>query len=334
MLTRLRVRGFQSIEDADLDLGWFNVITGPSSSGKSAMVRALELLAKNRRGAEFIRRGAKTCTVEVEAGDETLVKAGITRSPGRAGDAYSLSWLQPVPDGGPAFPMETKFTKLGGEVPPQVLAHLRISDVNFARQIDPPFLLAESGRTVAQVLGDLTNVSLVFSAAAETGKAEKNHAAAARAAKQDAEELEGQARQYEDLPAERAALEAAEAALGRAEETRARLTRLSSLTGVIEQRSQAVTEAQAVQDRLEPPDPAVLDGMLTRYTRATQLYGQLTGSMAEARQFAQRLEAAEREEADAEAALHAVLVKAGTCPTCGSRISADSGGHDPSGAHG
>jgi predicted ATPase len=46
MITKIRFREFKALKDAELKLGWFNIIVGPNGSGKSTVLQGLELLSR------------------------------------------------------------------------------------------------------------------------------------------------------------------------------------------------------------------------------------------------------------------------------------------------
>src|SRR5258708_20568027 len=68
-MTSLQIRNFQSLKKIDLDLLPLTVIVGPSSSGKSALVRALKVLSSNERGADFITNGESSCSISATCDD-------------------------------------------------------------------------------------------------------------------------------------------------------------------------------------------------------------------------------------------------------------------------
>ena len=116
MLTSVEIENFQSLRKMSLKLGRFTVVTGATGSGKSSVFRAMELLAFNARGTSYITRGEKTCKVaagEQESGWRSASSAvAAVRMP--TGSRRMCRWpLRLRRAGG-------KFTKLGGEVPPQV----------------------------------------------------------------------------------------------------------------------------------------------------------------------------------------------------------------------
>ena len=55
MTTKVKIKDFQSIEKADLEISGFTVITGKNNSGKSAVQRAIRGVFQNTRGHAFVR---------------------------------------------------------------------------------------------------------------------------------------------------------------------------------------------------------------------------------------------------------------------------------------
>ncbi len=70
----VRVRDFQSIEDATLLVDGLTVITGTNNTGKSAFFRALRGVFTNTRGHSFVRHGATHCVVDVEFDEGQVVQ--------------------------------------------------------------------------------------------------------------------------------------------------------------------------------------------------------------------------------------------------------------------
>jgi len=244
MLDAIEVRGFQSLADARIELGWLTVVEGPSNSGKSALVRALVMLARNARGTDYITTGKATCTVATGSAEEGFA-VRLTRTARRGGDEYRVKVAE--------VPAAKVFTKLAGGVPEEVSALLRISELNIARQFDPPYLLTESGRDVAAVLGRLTNVSMVLAAAAEAGRRRKQLARDLKGAEQRRDDLLEQAQEFAGLAARRRALGRAEKALEALEATVASADRLRDLIGRVAGAEAAVEAARSAAARAEPP---------------------------------------------------------------------------------
>lgn len=308
MINRVVVYNWQSLQHVELSLGRFSVIVGPSSSGKSALLRALRAVVSNVRGAAVITRGAKAAavTVHTDAGAVTL-----ERSP--TASRYRIL----SPDG-----QERLYTKLGVlGVPGDVTRALAMApaapgetSLHFAGQFDRPYLLDESGAAVARVLGTLTNVTTIFAAVAEANRRRRRYAAELHARQAERDRLREQAGQFRDLPTQLAGLSQAEQLH---EQVTALGARRDALAGLLRQ----AADAQAALAAVVVPDvPASgelerlrerhrnLAGLLSTWAAATQVQ-----TTAAPQRFA-ALEAGLQEQ------LHTVLLSAGTCPTCNQPI--------------
>jgi DNA repair protein SbcC/Rad50 len=315
MLTHLQAEGFQSLRKVSLQLGNFTVVTGPTGSGKTAVLRALRLLAFNARGVGYISRGASVAKVGLGSQDDGWA-AGIERNARTSGkDKYRLQRLAPVPAGGTA-PVGTEYTKLAGAVPEDVTRLLGLSELNFAGQFDRPFLLDESGGEVARVLGRLTNVTLIFAAAREANRRRLEATAAHKRAQADVERLSAQIQDFRNLKTQQAAVSDAESALEQLAELQASRDRLASL---LQARAAAQQRAVAVAVP-EVPDISDLAGLHERRQRLAGLIGQATQYFSDYQRARSAAEQADGAIADAEREMAAVLKAAGRCPTCGRAI--------------
>lgn len=316
LLTDLVVENYQAIGSATFRLGKFTVVTGPTGSGKSAVIRAFKLVVFNARGTSYIRHGAKGCKVAIGSQDQGWVVA-IERA-GRGSDAYRIAQL-------PANPLSSgvdvqDYTKLGGQVPPEVAELLKFSELNFAAQFDRPYLLDESGASIARILGRLTNVDLVFEAAREGYRRKLGIASALTRARTDVAKLADQVGQYAALPAQRAACTRAEAALDRVVAAQKRVAVVTHLAETAIAAHAAVHVAQAAVDAAEPPSLATLDHLEARVARLAELARELNDSEADIATHQIEVDGWGGLELQAHDAIHKVLIDAGTCPTCGQEI--------------
>lgn len=312
MLERVIVQNFQSLKKVDLELGRFTVIVGPSSSGKSAFMRALRGLASNIRGSSVITTGEKTTSITAYTEKDV-----ITLQRGATSGKYLLT---------DRFTGEQQtFTKLAQKVPEKITQALGIqpvttseSSINFAGQFDKPYLLGEPASQVARVLGDLTNVSTLFEAVREANKKKLAVNSLLKTRKSDLEGLIEQAEAYRGLKSRAAIVEAAERALEEALELQAEADKLEEVISSLEA-SEAI-----IASFTELPEAPSLDELESAYQDLLS-YKQTVVAWATAKKS---MDLAEQQVRDAilaeekiEEELHAHLAELGTCPTCGQEIS-------------
>jgi energy-coupling factor transporter ATP-binding protein EcfA2 len=157
-IERIRIGGFQSLADVDLELGAWTSLVGESDVGKSAVVRALAALLTNRAGDSFIRHGEPLASVNLWLQDGTRI--GWDKARGKSG-TYTLS---------PPGCREQTWEKTGREVPQPIRDALPMTIAiagedtipGLAMQFAPPFLLADTPRRRAQVLGEFDGSNLLL----------------------------------------------------------------------------------------------------------------------------------------------------------------------------
>lgn len=304
MWERLRVRHYQSLHSVDLMLGRLTVIVGPSSSGKSALIRAVRMLICNARGTSYISHGSQAASVSLDV-EDTI--ATIERSESQG--AYHLNI------GGE----ELVFSKLAGSVPEAVTSALGIppdeegAALHIAGQFDRPYLLTQSGGAVARVLGALTNVSIIFDAAREAHRRRLSVQATLKVRERDLDELRGQLQSFQDLP-QRVQRAATLVALARDAQT---------AQGSIDTLTHLLTAARAahtVLARLVVHEVPTLDELTATQDRLATCR-LLTRTVTHAQHSAVTAQTSllhwQHQEQQDHAALHTALVNAGTCPTCG-----------------
>ena len=305
---RIEISNFQSLRRVELDLGAFTVIVGPSSSGKSALIRAFRALASNVRGSGVITRGQKQMAITGYTDTHTITLERSDRS-----GAYKLC---------DAAGTNLTFTKLAGEVPELVTKALRIDPVtdrgsiNFASQFDKPYLLDESGATIARELAELTNVTRVFEAVRAGNRIRANAASTLKTRKADLEDIKGSLAAFSGLSERLALLDQVEKLAGRRKELESQAGRLDTALRTVRIAQRAIDKATLPQ----VPDGGPLDAALTRFL---DLDGRLRGLAAKQARF-------ERARSDAfaltaaavtvERELQLTLEQAGICPTCGQEI--------------
>lgn len=312
MIEHIAIRHWQSLANVDLELARFTVIVGPSSSGKSALMRALRAVASNVSGTDKITRGQKNAAITVRTGE-----AIVTLEYGRFSNDTAPGWFYRLT---PAGGKEQVYTKLNRAVPEQITAALRIDPVpskgvsiNFAGQHDGPYLLGDTGASVARVLGELTGVDRIFDASREALRIRNSLAGTLRTREADLVELTAQAHEFADLPVRVTALREAEA---QAENIACRQDQLDRLGKAIDQLNIAERVlAQAVLPQV--PSMEAVEAAQKRLDSFTALWRIWADRKHSADQW--DTEAAEQLmlEHHLEHELEEALQRAGVCPTCG-----------------
>ena len=160
-IKKIAVSGFESHEDTVLDdlSPGLNAIVGLSNSGKSAIVRALKLIAYNEFDPQSVRNGCDNCEVQVWT-DNGNVK--VTRG-------KKNLWEVTDRAGKTSY-----FDKIGKQILPQVTEILgfglvKLGDIemqaNIMDQLEAHFMLAEfsgqdaTGSLRAQVVDEISGLS-------------------------------------------------------------------------------------------------------------------------------------------------------------------------------
>lgn len=143
MIETLEIRNMQSHKHTILHFSeGVNVIVGSTDCGKTAIIRALDLVINNQpAGDGFISWWADTCRVTL-----TLLKGvQIVRERGKGVNKYMLG--------------DTVFTAFGQDVPNEIAKVLNITDVNFQAQLDSPFLFTLTPGQVAAYFNKIAHLS-------------------------------------------------------------------------------------------------------------------------------------------------------------------------------
>lgn len=177
-ITSVIIKGFQSHRESSFNLSpGLTVITGPSDAGKTAVIRALRWLAFNEPQGEgflYTVRNADGSIKDQEEQAEVTVYfdngVSITKTRRKGKTTYVHS-LYPEPWEKAEVPQEIKDT-LG--LIKQTYGDNFETCLNFAFQLDPPFLLSETGGTGAKVLGKLAGTEVVDKAIGAVNKRTHN----------------------------------------------------------------------------------------------------------------------------------------------------------------
>lgn len=231
-IQEVTIEGYQSHVHSTFRLSpGLTVITGPSDAGKTAIIRALRWFAFNEpTGEAFLHTIRNPDGTVKEAVDQVKVSVtfdnGVTvtktRRKGKTTYTHSL------------FP--TAWEK--AEIPPEIKETLGLvkqqygdfeTCLNFAFQLDAPFMLSESASVGAKVLGKLAGTEIVDKSISEVNK--KTHQTRIDISYADKQigEIDVSLTEYFDLDQHDALLTSAEAAFKKLKEDQGRYTELATL---------------------------------------------------------------------------------------------------------
>jgi DNA repair protein SbcC/Rad50 len=221
MIKQVIVKNFESHEHSvvDFDDG-FNLIVGPSNSGKSSLIRAVRLAAYGEWNPESLRKGTKICEVTVIT-DKGMVK--VQRG-------SSINEWDVTPDGQPT----QHFSKPGKGVVKEAsdVIGLRIVKLgtqeikpNVMDQLEGHFMMSEiegektSGSTRAQVIDEISGLAGMEELIRQVNLDNVRGSREIKQIEQDIKDIESGMHDQKVLDAERLLLEQAEADLSKVAES-------------------------------------------------------------------------------------------------------------------
>lgn len=136
MIKSLAILNFQSHAKSKLDFhDGVNVIVGSSDAGKSAVIRALRWLSRNRPSGDSIKSNWGGATNVILETDEGFVRRVKDKK-----DMYELLCKEG---------RNLTFQAFGTDVPEEISSFLNLNEINLQYQLDRPFLLSDSPGEVA-----------------------------------------------------------------------------------------------------------------------------------------------------------------------------------------
>lgn len=166
-IVEVGLKNFQSHKDTVVNFeSGFNVVVGPSDSGKTAIKRGIESVLYNKYvGAEYIREGEKSFSNYILFNDGLK----ITREKGGRGlNRYLIEY----PDGN-----QLELNNFGVKVPQEVLdAHgmylvelgKETDSLNCAYQLSGPFFLQNTAGERAAIIGSIAKTQVIDEAVSDT----------------------------------------------------------------------------------------------------------------------------------------------------------------------
>jgi len=167
-IKKLQIKNFQSHKNTSLEfVDGLNIIVGSTNAGKSSILRALKKVIRNiPDGNNFVNVDETECTISVITDKDEEVTRRVVVSKGETKvNEYILN--------------TSTFEKFGREIPVEISQVFRIPeidfetirlDLNFADQLEGPFLLMSPPSLKAKVLGKLSGVDILDKAIVQTNK--------------------------------------------------------------------------------------------------------------------------------------------------------------------
>lgn len=247
-IAEVYLRGFQSHVESLFKLGpGLNVITGPTDSGKTSLLRAIRWVAFGEpAGEQFVNLDVGHTEVVIRLSDGTVV--GKRRRKGKT--SYDVTLPGQDEPG-------TIFEK--AEVPAEVTAALGLTTqkfgvlefpLNFSYQLDEPFLISKPPSNGAVILGKLAGTEIVDLAIKAVAKDTYHYNEERSAAKKAIEQKKKDLAEYDDLDDQKAQLEAALALVAKIEAALAKRATLAGLQAAYQKATENRATAQATVDRL------------------------------------------------------------------------------------
>lgn len=280
MPIRIRARNFQSIEDAEIVVDRFTVVTGPNNSGKTALQRAVQGVFTNPSGDAFVRHGAEKLIVDIDFGNDETV-----------------SW-EKGPKVKPKYTVKGKALHPGRQVPDEVLAlgvqPIQAGAVAVWPQVAPQFtgqvfLLDLPGSAIAEAVADVERVGKLTQALRLAESDKRSASAELKVRKKDVETVNASLGEFAGLDAVGVVVASVEQTLEAARDTRTSLEAAEKARTRIQTATKETNALQGVRSIQVPPEELVskaantgrartqIEGLRNRLNKAQTLVGSLGG---------------------------------------------------------
>lgn len=251
---KVRVKDFQSIADASIEVNGFTVITGPNNSGKSALMRAIRGAFQNTRGSGFVRHKKSKSTVQVEFKDGTKLEWSKGQSK-KAKPTYVIN------DGKPIHP--------GQQVPDEVrdlgIRPIQAGGRDIWPQFAPQFtgqifLLDQPGSVLAEAVADVERVTQLNQALKLSESDRRSAGSTLKVRMSDRLALQDDLKKFDGLDDLESEVQAIEKGLQKAAVIEKAIHGLSDLRDRRNEATAAVEALQGIED-VEIPDDTAFDSL-------------------------------------------------------------------------
>jgi DNA repair ATPase RecN len=250
---KVRVRNFQSIADATIDVEGFTVITGQNNSGKSALQRAIRGAFQNLRGTDFIRYGEDKSIVEITFNDGHSLLWEKGKSKGSK-PTYIIDGGKPIYPG-QSIPVEIETLGVsaiqtgGKEIWPQFAPQ-------FTGQV---FLIDQPGSTLAEAVSDVNRVTQLNQALKDAESDRRSAVSESKVRQADKERLEQELVKFTNLEQVIKAYEGLEKDQEHINKLKKTIEVLLVLKQRLETNKQLVEKLSGISDIVAPSELEVLN---------------------------------------------------------------------------
>jgi DNA repair ATPase RecN len=256
MALTVRVRNFQSIEDATVVIDGFTVVTGANNSGKTALQRAVRGVFTNPPAGALVRHGAKYLSVEITFPDgQTVIWEKGSKVNRYIVNGKTLSGVGRggVPDEVKALGVHE--IKAGSDkIWPQIAQQ-------FVGQV---FLLDRPGSMLAEAVADVEKVGQLSSALKLAERDRRSALSSLKVRRKDEQELKTEVESYKGLDDVDSKVSAVETLLTEAEQAELEATQLGALLERLQQARDEVDLLIGIEDVSVPPASLAQEAQQTR----------------------------------------------------------------------
>lgn len=183
VIKNLTIKNFQCHRSLDIELGPVVSFVGPSNIGKSAILRALRWLVFNQAPAGFRTHGTHKTFVTATLDDGTQVSRVRTKTV----NEYRIG--------------KRRYKAVGRNVPDEVAALFRMSDLNFQTQFSAFYWIGLSPAELHRRLNELVDLDLIDRLLKDVAREERETKTALRLIADDVAEVDADLERLSDVPA-------------------------------------------------------------------------------------------------------------------------------------
>lgn len=242
-ITQVKLKNFQDHADTTIDFtNGINLIVGSSDAGKSAILRAINLVFHNNYKRDtYIRHGEKECSVSVKFSDGVEV----TRVKGEDVNSYLIT---------DAEGNIHSFPKVGTGIPDEVKKNLgnpplddKKRPISYADQMSSLFLVDLSSSDLPRTLSELTGIQHLQTSAELLSKTARSYDRSIKDKKEKIEKLETELDNYSYVDKDLERIEGIEEKL---KDVNKQIEKSNRARFFIEQNNKIFLEAKQIKTKL------------------------------------------------------------------------------------